>query len=267
METKRLKNIAILILLLVNAFLLFLLVYQDLQGKSAQRKGVDEMKRLFASEGLALLAEDVYAKESLAILSPVRKSEMETQIAEFLLGTSAAVQSEGGGIVSYTTDAGAVRFRSGGGFDAVRLVRTVEDAGEFMHGFCEKFGYRDVSGTLTDGTGSLTAIRYAMDVPIYGCTVTMTFENGVLVGAAGAYIDPDNAQEETDTSLSCMSALLRFFDHRREEGIVCSEIRSVACVYQLQSAAGSPRLLPVWVVETDTYDYFVDGVTGEISRK
>lgn len=267
METKRLKNIAILILLLLNAFLLFLLIYQEMQGERARQQALDELTALFATEDLLLSADAILAEDTLPLLAIARRMESEAEIAAFLLGESVVAQSEGGGIFGYTSELGTVRFRSGGGFDTVQFKRTVENADEFMRQFCRKFGYEDITGAVADGTGSLTAMRYAVKVPVYGCTVTMTFENGCLVSAAGAHIDLDDAQTESEKPLSCMSALVRFFDYRREAGIVCSEIRSVKCVYQLQSAVSSPRLLPVWVVETDTYAYHVDGVTGEVSRK
>ena len=54
METRRLKNIAILILLLLNAFLLLLLGYQEMQGRRAEREALDRLGTLFATEGLAL---------------------------------------------------------------------------------------------------------------------------------------------------------------------------------------------------------------------
>lgn len=267
METKRLKNIAILILLLLNAFLLFLLIYQDMQGKRAQQAAVGEMKTLFAAEGLTITQDSVRPGDALPLLDLARRAESEAEIAEFLLGTAVEAQSEGGGIYGYSVEGATVRFRSGGGFDTVRLMRPVEDAEVFMRQFCARFGYEEITGEAVDGTGKLTAMRYADGVPVYGCTVAMTFENGVLVGALGAHIDTDDASEAGDEPLDCMSALVRFFDFRREAGVVCSEIRSVKCVYQLQSTAGSPRLLPVWVVETDTYTYIVDGVSGAVSRK
>ena len=54
METRRLKNIAILILLLLNAFLLLLLGYQYLQAEEAARDTREQLSVLFASQELEL---------------------------------------------------------------------------------------------------------------------------------------------------------------------------------------------------------------------
>ena len=266
METKRLKNIAILILLLLNGFLLLLLGYQDLLGKRVEREALAELETLFASEGLVLDLEDDTPRKSLSVLTLTRKTESETAIAVFLLGESATVYSEGGGIYSYTAQAGTVQFRSGGGFDTVRFSRSVGDADEFMRQFCAKFGYEDIEGVLVDGTGSVTATQYVAKIPILGCTITMTFEDHRLVSAAGAHIDLNDAKMDGDEPLSNVSILVRFFDFRRQEGVVCSVIRDVKCVYQLRGNADFPRLLPLWIVETDTYRYLVDGVSGEVTR-
>ncbi len=265
METKRLKNISILILLLLNVFLVFLLVYQDLQSRHVDREAVNELHSLFAAEELVLADEVDPMLDGLAPIAPVRRMETEAEIAAFLLGETVLAQSEGGGIYSYTAESGAVQFRSGGGFDTVRLAYPVDDPADFARLFCERFGYGELQGNAQGG--SFSAVKYIDSVPVYGCTVTLTFRDGYLVSAAGAYVDHRDAQEDQQEYLQCISALIRFYDYRREEGVVCSVIESVRCVYQLQNSLGSPHLYPLWVVETDTYTYLVDGLTGTVSRK
>ncbi|MBR3704644.1 MAG: hypothetical protein IKM11_04070 [Oscillospiraceae bacterium] len=266
METRRLKNIAIAILLLLNIFLLLLLGYQTLMAHRVERDALEELKVLFASEDLELRLGDHSPGESLTALTLARKTESEASIATFLMGEAVTMSSEGGGIYSYTAQAGTVQFRAGGGFDTVRISRPVGNAMEFMRQFCDKFGYEDIEGDLIDGSGTLTATQHVARVPILGCTIAMVFENHRLVFAAGAHIDLSDAKMESGETLSGVSILVRFFDYRRQEGIVCSEIRDVQCVYQLHSAGNLPRLSPVWIVETDIYRYLVDGISGEVLR-
>ena len=267
METKRLKNIAILILLLLNVFLLLLLGYHELVGLHTEQEAMAELKALFATEELTLTLEASTPTKSLTPLTLTRKMESEASIAAFLLGGAAEMRSEGGGIYSYSTAIGTVQFRSGGGFDTVRFARKVENAEDFVRQFCAKFGYEDISGTVRNGSGSITAMQYVARVPILGCGVTFTFEKENLVSVAGAHIDLGDAQTEREEPLNGVSVLARFFDYRNREGIVCREVSGLWCVYQLQSGASQPRLLPVWIVETDTYAYLVDGFTGKVVRK
>lgn len=267
METKRLKNIAILILVMLNGFLLVLLGYQDLQAVRAERSAREELKKIFAAEELTLTLSSDVLQESLATLSLTRQTDTEGRIAAFLLGEVVSAESQGGGIYSYKSDMGTVQFRAGGGFDTVSLNRYVGEAFAFAQQFCERFDYEDADYQLVDDSGVVTARQYVAGVPVFGCSLTLTFENGFLVRAAGAHIDLGDAMADGKESLNCVSVLVRFLDYRRDAGIICSEIRDVRCVYQLQSTATPPRLLPVWEIETDTYVYLVDGVTAEVSRR
>ena len=267
METRRLKNIAILILVLLNAFLVALLGYQDLQGRRVSREMTDELRALFASERLALSASADPLQDSLVPLTLERQEEKESGIASFLLGEVVPAQSQGGGIYSYSNNAGSVRFRAGGGFDAANLSREVGDAAAFAREFCDKFNYKDVKLSIENGSGTVTAMQYVAGVPIFGCSVVLTFENECLVSVAGAHVDLADAATDSEEYLSCVSALVHFLDYRRSAGIICSEVREIRCVYQLHSAAMPPRLLPVWEIRTDTYTYLVDGISAVISRK
>ena len=121
METRRLKNISILILLMLNIFLLLLLGYQELQARRSQIDAEEQLRDLFAAEQLTLSREVDLSQPPLSPLTLSRQSEEESAIAAFLLGESVEAVSQGGGIYSYTAHAGSIQFRSGGGFDGTEL--------------------------------------------------------------------------------------------------------------------------------------------------
>ena len=267
METRRLKNIAILILALLNVFLLVILGYQELQGRQISRDTVEGLRELLASEEMTLLDSADVMQESLLPLTLVRQKEKENAIAAFLLGETVAQESQGGGIQGYNGTAGMVQFRAGGGFDTVRFSRVIEDIPGFAGQFCEKFGYKNAVINIAGGNGTVTATQYLAGVPIYGCGVTLTFQNGCMVSAVGANVGLSDAATDSEDPLSCVSALVSLMDYRRSAGIMCSEVRGVRCIYQLQTTSSAPRLLPIWEIETDTYTFLVDGVTGTVSRK
>lgn len=267
METKKLKNIAILILLMLNVFLLALLGYQELQAMQASRTAKEELEKLFATEELALSMETGVMERSLSLLTIARQTETESRIAAFLLGEAVPSEGQGGGIYGYQTELGMVQFRAGGGFDTVWVDRYVGDVYAFAQQFCDQFGYEDAEYLIDGDTGTVTARQAVAGVPVFGCDLTLTFEEGRLVYSAGAHIDLEDAAADREEPLSCVSALMRFFDYRRAVGVVCSEVLDVRCVYQLQSAVTPARLLPVWEIETDTYTYVVDGISAEVSRR
>ena len=87
---------------------------------------------------------------------------------------------------------------------------------------------------------------------------------GVAVPLAAQLLEP---WPEPGEQLSCATALLRFLDFRAASGVVCSEVREVRCVYELQSNSAALRLHPLWQIDTDTYRYFVDCATGAVTRQ
>lgn len=265
METQRLKNIAIVILLLLNACLLLLLGYQHFQSRWAQADAREELRSLYAANQLTLSAQADLDQEPLSPLSLLRHSGTEQAIASSLLGGSTSALSQGGGIYSYAGEHGSIQFRAGGGFDGSRLTVPVEDIPDFSRQFCRQFGYEDLLFQLTGTSGSVTAVQQVAGVPITGCGLTLRFEEGLLTEVTGAHVSLEDAVSEPSYRMSCITALLRFLDYRSTVGIVCSQVTDVRCVYALQSA-GPLRLRPMWRVDTDNYVYFVDCATGEVDR-
>ena len=101
METYRLKNIAIIILLLLNAFLLLLLGSQYLQTMQAETDTAGQLRALCQSSQLELAGQIDLSQQSLPPLLLSRQSQTEQAIASFLLGGEAVSASQGGGIYSY----------------------------------------------------------------------------------------------------------------------------------------------------------------------
>lgn len=266
METYRLKNIAILILLLLNASLLLMMGKQRWESRRMEANTVKELTALYASSQLTLDSRLDLRQPSLSPLTLSRRTEAERGIAMYLLGSGTVSSSQGGGIYSYESERGLIQFRSGGSFDGSRLTVAADDITEFSQRFCDQFGYRDMVVDVHGRSGNVTAVQAVAGVPVYGCTVSMYFENGVLTSVTGSHISLEDAAVEGSGRMDCVTALVRFLDHRNAEGIVCSEVTEIECVYDLQTTASTVRLLPSWRIETDTYPYFVDCATGEVSR-
>ena len=266
METYRLKNIAIVILLLLNGGLLLLLGYQYLQAKRTESETSRQLQALCEAHQLTLNSRVDLSQTPLSPLTLSRSNETEQAIASWLLGSEAASSSRGGGIYSYDVEGGSIQFRSGGSFDGSHLSLRVDDITDFSQRFCKQFGYQDVQVQVRNLTGSVTAMEQVAGVPVYGCNVTMYFEDGLLTSVTGAHVGLEGAVVEAGRAMTCVTALVRFLDYRGTEGIVCSSVSDVQCVYTLQSTTSTLRLLPVWRIDTDTYTYFVDCSSGEITR-
>lgn len=267
METYRLKNIAIAILLLLNGCLLLLLGHQRLQSLRAERRAEEQLRLLYENNRLSLDGEIDLSQQPLGPLNLARSVEAEQSIASMLLGGSAMSTSQGGGIYSYESNERTIQFRAGGSFYGSRLDLPVEDAVRFIRNFCDAFSYGEPEIQLTEGSGSAVAVQLAGGVPVTNCGVEMYFEDGRLASVTGAHVSLQDASMEPGSRMTCVTALIKFLDYRSMTGIVCSGVTGVRCVYQLQSVP-SPRLIPVWEIQTDTsYTFYVDCGTGEVYGK
>jgi len=267
METYRLKNIAIFLLLLANGALLLLVGYQQLQEHTTEQETARRLRELCEASQLTLSGSLDLTGEPLASLALSRQAETEQSMASCLLGSEAAAASQGGGIYSYEAASGSIQFRAGGSFYGSHMAVPVEDVRTFCQDFFRKFGYADPQFQVEDGTGTVTASQKVGGVDVMGSGVVLSFEDGTLKSVTGSHVSLDSASVEMEKSeMTCVTALVRFLDYRNASGVVCSEVRDAFCVYQLQGAAG-PRLLPVWQIETDTNTYFVDCRTGDVTGK
>lgn len=268
METRRLKNIAILILLLLNASLLLLLGYQHLQARRSQQAAMDQLQALFDADQITISSQADLTQEPLQPLTLARDTVAESSIAAFLLGDEATFLSQGGGIHSYTADTGSLHFRSGGSFDGSGLSLPVDDSSAFTREFFQSFDYVQVAEDISGGSGTVLAAQQVNGVSVINCPVMLTFQEGALSAVTGSHVSLTNAvATPEDAQLSCITALVRFLDYRRDSGMISSQVNAISCVYTLESTSSALRLLPVWRIETDTYTYLVDCADGQISRQ
>ena len=265
MESCRLKNIAIVILLLLNAGLLLLLGWERLQNMGSETEVARQIHSLYAANQLDLSLQTEKLPKALDALGLSRSLSAEKALAAALLGESSEAIGMGGGIYDYTTKAGLLHFRSGGGFDGTGLHREVEDPEEFVRKLCRDFGYGDIQGEVKEGSGVFTARGYAANVPVEGCGLRLRFRDNVLTEATGTHISLEEAAARGSSSLTGVTALVRFLDYRNTAGVVCGEVREATCIYELQS--NPLGLVPLWLITTDSHDYLVDGITGEVSRR
>ena len=267
METYRLKNIAIILLLFLNGSLLLLVGYQQFQESRSEHAAAQSLRELCAASQLTLDGSLELTRQPLSALSLVRNAETEQAIASYLLGGETVSASQGGGIYSYETASGSIQFRAGGSFYGSRLAVAAGDIPAFCQEFFQRFGYEGAQFQVEGGNGTVSALQRANGVDVAGGGISLDFSEGMLVSVTGAHASLESASIEPETpEMTCVTALVRFLDYRNASGAVCSEVRDVHCIYQLQGAV-VPRLLPVWQIDTDTNTYFVDCRTGEVTGK
>lgn len=270
METRKLKNITILILLLLNLFLLALLLHFRLQKASSGRRLMEQLFTLYQDSAVALPEEEALLTAAAPVsLSLNRDLDHEAEIAAFLLGRETEGEAQGGGIYTYAGPHGTVQFRSNGAFDYTPRNQRVNAPLDFCRDFCQRFGYAEAEEiTLRGGSGSFSALRSVEGVAVYNASLSFLFEDGLLLSVSGSCLSPAGSAPLPDSRFTVVDALVKFLDYRNASGVVCSAVTGVQPVYELQATAAQPMSLAAkWQVSTDTYLYYIDCATGEVSRQ
>lgn len=266
MKASRLKTIVIVILLLVNAFLLFLLLSRRAEQTQAYEHTVEQLCVLFERSGVSFDRVLLPKDSDMYSVSLERDSARETAFAEALLGDDISVLDSGGGVSRYSGELGSCSIRSGGAVETA-LSRPVDDAEGFCRELFRSFDYEQVSSSLAGGSGSVTGVRHVSGRLIYNASLALTFSDGVLTSVSGTFLSELDEGRRTD-GLDAVSALVRFLDYCSVSGAVCTEVSGLDSGYLLQSSSASPlRLVPVWRVATDVNNYYVNSQNGEITRE
>lgn len=267
MEAHRLKNIAIMILVFLNLFLLGIWGRHLWQERSAQRRMEQELHQLCTDQGLALAEGMDLSSPPPASLSLTRSLENEAEMAAFILEEDVSAEDEGGGIYSYTGNLGTVRFRSNGAFSFTPRSYPAASPDALCDAFCETFGYSITLRNKAENEMIVTATQMAGESAVYNSFVTFLFTDGVLSSLSGTYVSPLSSTISHENRITRTTALVRILDNLVPSGTIFSEIVSIHPVYELQSTTASPLLLAAkWEVNTDTGRFYVDCSTGAIVR-
>lgn len=257
----------ILILVLLNAFLLFSLASREQAKRTDRRQTEEQLVALFAADGITLDRDAISAEAPPTGRTLERDTMLDRRAAAFFLGDDVRVEDQGGGIYSYSSAAGSALFRSNGSFD----VELDEDSAlepDNAATFCRKFAYSEPVFQVDDtGGGTAAAIQQSGGLPVFNCSVTFTFQAGRLTRVSGTLLPETGATATAEREpLSAAAALTAFQKMRRESGAVVSAVTEVYACYELQSStAVSMSLVPTWCVVTDTAKYYVNCITGAVS--
>ena len=147
------------------------------------------------------------------------------------------------------------------------VSRAVDDPAEFCADLCVPLGYRTFD-VLSDGARTvITASRFVGELEVCNASLIFTFSGSTLTTVTGTFLPPIDTSESGETALDAVTALVRFLDYRNASGAVCTGITWLSAGYLVQSTTSAPlQLVPVLRVDTDVYSYYVNIVSGEVSR-
>ncbi len=274
METPKIKNLIIIVLLIVNIALGSVVAVDAIGRRRTEARALRGAEEILAEHGVAVAPGALRGTDELKSLSVQRGTAAEAESVAKLLG-GVSVSDQGGNILFYSGGIGEAVFRGTGGFEV--LFTEARDAGAqdpeaAARAAAKKLGLEisrsdsAVSAQLDDsGDGTLTLLCAYDGVDVVNCRVTFTFSKGNLLLIEGTRVLEASSSLVQAEILDIPTVLMRFLEIINDGGYICSELKSVGmCYLQDASASGAGRLCPVWRVVTDAGEFCFDAVSGKL---
>lgn len=272
MERYRIKTVIIVILLIINGFLLVLVGTRKTESLRYEQSALEGTIQVLSEHGIELSPEVIANRESRQLGMTERSVTAEAQIASILLGENAEGENRGGGLYTYRTQLGELSFRTGGELSvqlSENAIWNTDDPESHADALMTSLPveYHWVRSEISSGSGEVQYVQLLDGAPLFSCQLIFTYETGRLVRISGNLLAADEPETESDHVLSLPTVLMRFLDDVLSSGDVCSSVLAVEPGYLIsQSFTSAIQLRPTWYISTNTADYYMDGVTGALTR-
>lgn len=274
MPVSKIKNLILLILALATACLLLLVIPLRLSDIRAEEALHAQIEELFSSYDIALDRSILPRSASLYGIELGGQAEDSAVAAAALLGAEAAPDEDSTHYAStYTSPQGSCTLRADGGFTAALTGgQSSTDLTAAAQTLLKRMGFEtealSAPERLSAGVYTLHASQRILGVPVLSDGLSLTYTNGALTRCEGTFFTGVSALSRTseDACISCADALTALLSRREALGWVGGSVVSVRqCYRPAGSASASLRLTPVWLIETDTGSFCVNGLTREVS--
>ena len=273
MSGRRIKNLILLILALAVCFLLLAVGPGKLSAQreeSALHRGLTE---LLASYGVSIDPALLTPGETLYA---IELGEADASAAaEALLGEAAEADSSSTRYeILYSADSGSVSFSRSGALHA-ELSAAVggrsyeQDMQRRLRGMGYTVWQTQPAVRQADGVYALGVEQALLGMPVFGGTLTFTYQDGALRAADGVFYPESGsiARVSEEACITCADALTQILASRDALGWVGSQITGMQQGYlHSETATSALRFTPVWRVETDTAVFYVNGITREVRQ-
>lgn len=272
MDSVKVKNFIILVLVIVNLALLVVVVRDNMRGSEQRRDAIEGAAGILSGYGIGVSEDADLSEREASVYSLSRSEGMEQQAAESILG-SVEKTDRGGGIMYYTGALGEATFRSTGGvelqFYGISAPQTDDPeamALEYTHilGATEAKDDGAVSVTAGESSTTVEVCCAWLDARIINCRLTFTFKEGKLLYISGSRPLGETVSEQEAQIIDVPTVLMRFIELTQEKGMVCSMLEELElCYVYTASASGGGSLSPVWRLVTDTGELYVNALSGK----
>ena len=275
MEWSRIKTIILIILAILNGSLLFFLMQRELQNQSAQREARQNAILFLRENGVSVEDETIPQEMTLLPQTVEWDREQEREAAAVLLGGEVQEQAWSDEIYRYYNETGSIQFHRDGTFQGEFVEGAFQlegqDAAAYSLQVLEILGIQGESLSVQADSGEEDAVTVVCrqlwnQVPVFNHLITLTFREDSLSAVEGRRLTGEPALDTGQKPISIPTALFQFYHGMVALGDVCSRIESITPGYVTSAGTGPSALTPVWYIATDTRNYRLNTLTGELSR-
>lgn len=264
MRWSKIKNIIILLLVIVNGFLLAQVGLRRWQSERSERETRQRVIAILDRNGVDYLPDEVPGGLDLTSRRVTLSLPGEAEAA-ILVGTVTDVQTTGGRTV-YTGAEGSVSTTSTGEL-TVEFIHSEALSESAVLERISKLGVtlRETGRTYDVGDPTVTYVQLWNGVPIPGERAVLTYAARCPYTLSLRFLAGEEETLPAEETVTAATALTRLLDElSRGGGYVCSQITDMYPGY-LSGGTVTVTLTPAWFIETDTWRFIVDGLTGAVS--
>jgi len=267
MDRKRIENIIILILILLNVFLLSVTISDRAAQRRADRETAETVTALLEADGITVSPGAALLQETPAICTVTRDFGEELARMDAVLG-STTYEDLGGSIRFYRSENGQAVLRGTGEIDMLLTGDSVRIRGSREKN-AEKL-FADAGVSLSLWTESETDNDHISccciwdGIPVYNAKLGFDYTGNSLSMVGGVMVLSHESRRSTEDVMDSVSALIRFLEIVHSEGLICSRLESVTPGYLMSvTVPGESTLTPIWHIVTDTGELYLNAVSGK----
>lgn len=270
MDSIKVKNFIIIVLLIVNAIMLAVFIGDSVQEKRRSENTVSGAVALLDANGISVADGVDLSERQIGAMSVARDMNTELERITDLL-KNVSTSDQGGNIMLYFGSNGESRF-SGTGSVEINLragAYTTTEPVAAARRFASRLGVETMNEPIFNSVdpetldGTLVLACTVNGVRVVNCTLSFLFAQGNLMSVYGTRVLDTVTQGSVRSEVDVPTVLMRFLNIVLSGGHICSSLDELDLCYNMRStAAGEGELIPVWRIATDTGEYFLNAITG-----
>ncbi len=275
MPVSKLKNLAILILVLANLALALLVFPNRFRVRQETEALHNSLCSLYEQQEITLSPDVIPDTIPLYVLELKEGGTGSLQAARALLGENVWLHDTSTRYLNdYRSEKGSCSINQSGDFSAQLTAQEPRrDLRAASRKLLKEMGFSSAALPepllREEGVYTISATQQVLGMPVFTGDLVLTWKDGCLTELHGVFFPGTNTLTRVSDS-SCMSAadaLVKFLSIRYELGWVGSAVTGLQQGYirSETAAAATVRLTPVWRLETDTGLYQINGMTGEVT--